>query len=337
MSIEHYDAVLAHSRAEGSARLVMLALAHRMNPATHFAWPSIDLLMHETRLSERAIRGAFTTLVQLGELTRDTRDGNRGFSFTLQCPDGCAGDRNHARNLSELRTTRRAHTTARKRAQRATPPTPLEAPVEELSLQNMQGQTTPRNTNRTVVPAKSAYLSLQNLQGQTPDTSLREPERLTTTTKPASRNGHIVEAGGEDTPPARPGGETPTINDLVTTARAVLPRQLVLQITVAAFTRALQPAHAKGLTSDELRRALHARSFDGAGPGAVITFLRELEPLPEPTANTTHCPIHGDDTTRRTCQKCANDARQRAIASGTAKQPGETIDQWLKRLNITTA
>jgi hypothetical protein len=66
MSIEVMNAVWKHSKAEGRARLVLLAIADHQGEIG--AWPSIATLSKMVNASERSVQRDISELVKLGEL-----------------------------------------------------------------------------------------------------------------------------------------------------------------------------------------------------------------------------------------------------------------------------
>ena len=105
MSIEALSMVLNHSQARGAAKLVLLGIANHLGPdADEGAWPSQDRLASYANVSDRAVRKAITTLVELGELRVEVADGvsrnqykpNR-YWIQLHCPADCDGSMWHRR------------------------------------------------------------------------------------------------------------------------------------------------------------------------------------------------------------------------------------------------
>jgi Helix-turn-helix domain len=77
MSLQSIDAVLAHSQAKNSARLVLFVIAHHQN-REGIAYLSISTLMRETNLAERSVQEGLKKLVALHELAIDYGKGPRG-------------------------------------------------------------------------------------------------------------------------------------------------------------------------------------------------------------------------------------------------------------------
>jgi hypothetical protein len=105
MSIEALSMVLNHSKARGAAKIVLLGIANHLGPDAHEgAWPSQDRLASYANVSDRGVRKAVNTLIELGELrvavadghSRDQYKPNR-YWITLECPPDCDGSMWHRR------------------------------------------------------------------------------------------------------------------------------------------------------------------------------------------------------------------------------------------------
>lgn len=104
MSIEAVSAVLKHSKAKGTAKLVLLAIAwHYGEDAELGAWPSQNTLANYCNTSDRQIRRALQDLIELEELEYRAHDG-RGFRpdrrtaryfILLDCPETCDASVSH--------------------------------------------------------------------------------------------------------------------------------------------------------------------------------------------------------------------------------------------------
>lgn len=77
MSVQAMAWVLECSRATGSDRLVLLAIANHASKEGGEAWPSIPLIAAEARVSERTVSRSLIRLAALGEL-EVVRGGGRG-------------------------------------------------------------------------------------------------------------------------------------------------------------------------------------------------------------------------------------------------------------------
>ena len=340
MSYQAVDLFKAHSETNGMTRFIGLILAHYCNADTLAAWPSIDLLMLDTGAAERTIRKALKELETLNEFTIGTRaDGTRLYTLTLTCPPTCDGSSNHGRHLADTRTKRRMVEAARKRAARTT--TPTEAPLEdtlEPGLEELSGKIC--RTRETLEPGleelsgKICRTVRQNLPDIAPDTSLREKEKLTPTTNGSSndQDPNALADPSMAADAASGGTDSPSdMNALIYEVRHGLPRQLSMTITPAAIRKALQRPFALGITRPQLRDAL-ARDWTGARSGAVITYLRELEPpAPEPEPIKVFCPVHPRvDITRTECWQCRKE--RRTSANKTKRREGETTRDWMERI-----
>ena len=93
-----------HSRADASARLVLLAICDHDGEGG--AWPSIATLARMTRLSESTVRRGIKALVDLGEIAVHLQDGGTSrtpegrrpnrYEVNLVCPPECDGTSRHA-------------------------------------------------------------------------------------------------------------------------------------------------------------------------------------------------------------------------------------------------
>ena len=99
MSIEATTAVLHHSQAEGTAKLVMWGIANHHSDAG--SWPAISTLAKYARVSERRVQQIIRELEALGEIRIDEQGGfgtqyktNR-YWILVQCPEECDGSLQH--------------------------------------------------------------------------------------------------------------------------------------------------------------------------------------------------------------------------------------------------
>lgn len=89
MSIETMSLVLNHSRAKGTAKVVLLGIANHDGDGG--AWPSIATLMRYANVDRRTVQRSIAELVELGELvvgdqqggTRETRSDRRPNLYTI--------------------------------------------------------------------------------------------------------------------------------------------------------------------------------------------------------------------------------------------------------------
>jgi len=97
VSVEHLAVVLHHSRAKGTAKLVLLGIANHQGDGG--AWPSVATLARYANVTERNVQKALAYLVSVGELvvyaqqggTRDQADHRRPnrYDVVVSCPSWC--------------------------------------------------------------------------------------------------------------------------------------------------------------------------------------------------------------------------------------------------------
>lgn len=103
MSVEAIALVLHHSRARGTAKLVLIGIANHDGDGG--AWPSIATLSKYAGCSDRAVQRALRELIGLREVAvhrqaggpremRDTARPNR-YDVLVQCPPTCDRTRHH--------------------------------------------------------------------------------------------------------------------------------------------------------------------------------------------------------------------------------------------------
>lgn len=100
MSAEAVTVVLHHSKAEGTAKLVLWGIANHHSDSG--AWPSIATLAKYAAVSERRVQQIIRELAMLGEIIIEEQGGlgqqqyktNRYF-IMLQCPEDCDGSLQH--------------------------------------------------------------------------------------------------------------------------------------------------------------------------------------------------------------------------------------------------
>lgn len=103
MSVESLAAVLHHSRAKGTAKVVAIGIANHDGDGG--AWPSIRTLAMYANADRSTIKRAIRQLVKLGEVrvhiqaggTRDMEDTERPnrYDVLVECPEGCDRTTNH--------------------------------------------------------------------------------------------------------------------------------------------------------------------------------------------------------------------------------------------------
>lgn len=103
MSIEAMAVVLHHSRAKGTAKLVLLGIANHQGDGG--AWPSVATLARYANVTERNVQKAIDQLEAKGELRRQVQHGgthelpdhrrpNR-YDVLVSCPSWCDRSANH--------------------------------------------------------------------------------------------------------------------------------------------------------------------------------------------------------------------------------------------------
>lgn len=148
--------VLHHSRAKGTAKLVLLGIANHAGDGG--AWPSIATLAKYANVHERNVQKAIDQLVQLGELhvhvqaggTHRTKDHERPnrYDVVVTCPQHCDRSASHRlrdlpRAQAELWTTGVANTppggdSAARPVANATPAPVAPAPPEPSIETNLE-------------------------------------------------------------------------------------------------------------------------------------------------------------------------------------------------------
>ena len=104
MSIEAIAAVLHHSKATGTSKVVLMALAwHTGENPEDGCWPSQTLLANYSNTTVRQVRRSLNQLVDLGEIevsnhggegSRFDRITNR-YYIRVDCSEGCLGGFSH--------------------------------------------------------------------------------------------------------------------------------------------------------------------------------------------------------------------------------------------------
>ena len=97
VSIEAMAIALHHSRARGTAKLVLIGIANHDGDGG--AWPSVATLAKYAAVTPRNVQKALRELEALGEIRTHLQAGGNGrgpayerpnlYDFTLACPDGC--------------------------------------------------------------------------------------------------------------------------------------------------------------------------------------------------------------------------------------------------------
>lgn len=85
MSVEHLAAVLHHSQAKGTARLVLLGIANHAGDGG--AWPSVATLAKYAGVTPRNVQKALRGLQELGEVRVYTQQGGLPFTSDQHRPN----------------------------------------------------------------------------------------------------------------------------------------------------------------------------------------------------------------------------------------------------------
>lgn len=103
MSVEAMALVLHHSRATGTAKVVLLGVANHAGDGG--AWPTVATLARYANVTERAVQQAIAKLVKAGELRVDRQAGGLGYlkdferpnryDVLIACPSTCDHTMNH--------------------------------------------------------------------------------------------------------------------------------------------------------------------------------------------------------------------------------------------------
>lgn len=103
MSVEALAAVLHHSRAKGTAKLVLLGIANHEGDGG--SWPLVETLAKYANVDERNVQKALARLVGSGELKIERRAGGNArtpdyrlrnlYRVTVTCPPWCDRSTNH--------------------------------------------------------------------------------------------------------------------------------------------------------------------------------------------------------------------------------------------------
>lgn len=107
MSAEAVTVVLHHSKAEGTAKLVLWGIAN--HHSDHGAWPSIATLAKYANVKERRVQQIIRELAAMGEIAIEEQGGlgqhqyktNR-YHILIQCPADCDGSLNHKTGVQSV-------------------------------------------------------------------------------------------------------------------------------------------------------------------------------------------------------------------------------------------
>lgn len=108
MSTVEMAAVLHHSQATGSNKLVLLGIAYHMGKdGLNGCWPAQGTLAEYANISVRQVRRALDKLVELGELevvvhgawAKGSAAQTNVYYLADLCPESCDGSLNHRRSV----------------------------------------------------------------------------------------------------------------------------------------------------------------------------------------------------------------------------------------------
>lgn len=102
MSIQAANWVISHSQAKGGEYTVLLMIALHANSVGTGAWPSLETLANEARLSRRQVIRCIKNLVELGELKVQVGHGPYGtnlYSLTKLAGDTMSPPANVTRDM----------------------------------------------------------------------------------------------------------------------------------------------------------------------------------------------------------------------------------------------
>lgn len=110
MSVESITIALHHSRATGTAKLVLIGIANHDGDGG--AWPSVATLARYAGTTARNVQKALARLTELGEIRRIVQGGGNFqtadhmrpnlYHFTLGCPPACDRSKSHRVRHTEL-------------------------------------------------------------------------------------------------------------------------------------------------------------------------------------------------------------------------------------------
>lgn len=184
MSVESIATALHHSKASGTAKVVLLGIANHDGDGG--AWPTIATLAKYANVDRRSVQRSIEKLESLGEIRRlvngggnhTTADWHRPnlYEFRLACPPNCDGTKHHR--------TPRSATVNFELAD-------IGDPLTEMS----PGATTPAGEAVTASPKPSLNQAIE-IEGparvNARDASTSPQERC-----PNSRNGHTYVGDNE--------------------------------------------------------------------------------------------------------------------------------------------
>lgn len=109
MAVEAMAIALHHSRAVGTAKVVLLGIANHVGDGG--SWPAVATLAKYANVSTRAVQEAIAKLEDLGEIRRELQAGGNSliqdhrrpnlYHFTLTCPPECDRSMNHRHGVKQ--------------------------------------------------------------------------------------------------------------------------------------------------------------------------------------------------------------------------------------------
>jgi hypothetical protein len=109
MSTVEMAAVLHHSKATGSTKLVLMGIAYHMGKdGLNGCWPAQGTLAEYANISVRQVQRSLNALVELGELevivhgawAKGSAAQTNVYYLADLCPDMCDGSLNHKRKVA---------------------------------------------------------------------------------------------------------------------------------------------------------------------------------------------------------------------------------------------
>lgn len=138
MSIESVAIALHHSKARGTAKLVLIGIANHDGDGG--AWPSVETLAKYANVDVRSVQRALRELEALGEVRTVQRQGGTArtpgnyrpnlYEFLVTCPAECDRTKNHRTNRGDTDVTPRGDAGAAPEVTPASPEPSSEPPVE---------------------------------------------------------------------------------------------------------------------------------------------------------------------------------------------------------------
>ena len=111
MSVEALAVVLHHSRARGTAKLVLIGIANHDGDGG--SWPALATLAMYANSDERTVRRCLRSLEKLGEISTVLQGGGHDgirpqyrpsrYEVLLECPSTCDRTRHHRPRKSDPR------------------------------------------------------------------------------------------------------------------------------------------------------------------------------------------------------------------------------------------